>query len=96
MPDTDRDVLGGDAGPGVLNDDHGPTDSPAVARDVDGTVVVVDINAHELAELARAPELAEVRDEARGVARQADDRPVHVHDERVRAVDLRARRERDV
>lgn len=74
--------------PAAFDDDHGPADSSAIARDEHGPVVMVDVHADEFAEPSCPSQSSEVADEARRIPRQADDSAVDIDDEGVRAIDL--------
>ena len=58
--------------------------------------MMVDVHAHELAETPRPPQLAEVCYEPRRVACETNNGSIHVHNERVRAVDFRSRGRADI
>ena len=77
-----------DARPSLLNDDHGATDAATIRRNLHGPVVVVDVDAHELAYPTSAPHFPEICDEAGRILRQANDIAVHTDNEGVRSVDL--------
>jgi hypothetical protein len=72
----------------VLNNDHRPANAPTIARDVYCAVVMVDVHAHEFANVARTSQFAEVRDKPCWVASQADDRAVDHNNVTILAVDF--------
>ena len=65
----------------IFHNDHGTADTSPVAGNVNGTVVVVDIYANELAKPSSSSKPPEVVDEATWVASETDDRPVDINDE---------------
>ena len=75
----------------VLNDDHRATDSPSIACDVHCSMMVVDVNAHELAEPASSTETSEGVNEAVRKACEANDCSVDVDNEGVWAINLGSR-----
>lgn len=89
-------MLSSDPRPPFIHNDHRPTNSPPVTGDMDSLMVVIRIHRHKLANPARPPHPPELRHEARRMARKTHDRPIHIHHERIRAVDLRPRRLADV
>lgn len=67
----------------VLDDDHWSTDSTTVGSNIDGAVMVVNVDAHELAESTSPAETPEIVDEAIRKAGEADDCSVDIHYEGV-------------
>ena len=53
-----------DARPSLLNDDHGATDAATIRRNLYSPVVVVDVDAHELAYSTSATHFPKIADEA--------------------------------
>lgn len=86
----------GDPRSTVLNNEHRSTDSSAIACDENGTVMIVDIYADELAKSSRATEPSEVCDKSLRPACQTDDASVDVHNIGVGAVYFCACCESDV
>lgn len=89
-------MIRGHAWRAVLHNDHRPTDAAAVTSDVDRAVMMVHVDADELAKAARAPKFAEVVHESGGVTREPDDRAVHMDNECARAVHFGSSGESDV
>ena len=70
-----------DARPSLLDDDHGATDAATIRRNLYSPVVVVDVDAHELAESACPTEEPKRVDETIREAREADDGSVDMYNE---------------
>jgi len=58
-----------DSGPSVFDNNSWSTDTPAIARNVNGTMVMIDIDADELAKSSSSSELAKVCDKLSGISR---------------------------
>jgi len=71
--------------------DHRPANTPSVTRNVHSSVMVVDIDANEFAELVASAELSKLGYEARWMSCKADDGSVDVDDESVWSINLRPR-----
>jgi len=63
---------------------------------MDSTMVVIDINAHELAEFPCASQLSEIRNESQRESRQTDNCTVDIDDERSGTIDLCTSGETDI
>lgn len=77
------------------NDDRS-ADAPSVRRDVDSLVVVIDEDAHELADASCTAKASEVGHEARRELGEPNDGTINVHHKGMRAVDFRSRGLADV
>ena len=73
----------------VLHDDHGTTNTATIARNVHRLVMVIDIDAHKLAETSSPAELAELSYETRWIASEPNDITIHVNHKSVWGIDLR-------
>ena len=93
---TDQDMLRGHTRQAFVHDDHRATNTAAIARDKDRTVMIVDVHAHKFTNTACTSKLAEVVNESSRVPRETDDRAVHVDDVGVRAIDFSSRSGADV
>lgn len=74
----------------IIDDDHRPANSTAIASDVHCVVVMIDINAHKLTDPSRASETAEVVDKSGRETSESNDCPIYVDDEGVGAIYLRS------
>jgi hypothetical protein len=73
----------------AFHNDHGSTNATAVTGDMHGSVMIIDIDAHEFAETARPSKLSKIRNKARRISGEANNATVHIHHERISAVSLR-------
>ena len=80
----------------VLDNDHRPTDPPAIARNVNCLLVMVDVHPNEFIDLPSSPKFSEIIDETSSIAGDTDDRTVDVNNEGSRGIDLRSCCERNV
>ena len=72
----------------ILDDDHGSTNAPSVNRNIDGSVVVIDVDADEFAETSSSSKATEIVHEAIGKSSQTDNCTIHIYDESIRSVNL--------
>jgi hypothetical protein len=75
----------------TFHNDHGSTNATAVTSDMHGSVMIIDIDAHKFAEMACPSKLSKVRNKARRISGETDNATVHIHHERVSAINLRTR-----
>ena len=82
------DVYRSDFWPLIFDNDHWPTNASSVTGNVDGLMVMIDVDADEFAETTSSTKAAEVMNEAVREAGQADDCSIDIHYEAVRTVYL--------
>ena len=82
-------MLRGDSRLSIFDDDKRSANSTAVTRNVNRSMMMIHIDAHEFAYPSCPSEFTKVCDELNSISRKANDNPVHINDEGVRAVDLR-------
>ena len=63
-----------------LHNDHRAANPPAITGNEHGTMVVIDVHAHELANSSRSPQFAERGNEVGGIAGEPYDGAIYVYD----------------
>jgi hypothetical protein len=77
-----------DSGPSIFDNDSWSTDTPAIACNMNGTMVMIDVDANEFAKASSSSELAKVCDKLSGIPREANDGAIDIHHKCMRAVYL--------
>ena len=80
----------------VLDDDHWPTDPPAITGNMNRLLMMVDVDPYEFIDLPCSPQFSKFMDETGGVAGDANDGAVDVNYECPRGINLRSCCKRDV
>jgi hypothetical protein len=89
-------VFSGYARLGIFDDDHGSTDPTTIARDVDGTLAVIDVYRDEFRCPPTPSKLSEAPNEAYRRVRNSDQASVDVDNVHTGAVKFISRNKRDV
>lgn len=85
-----------DSGSSILYYNRGTANSATVARDVNGTMVVIDVDAHKLTETPSPPKFSELFHEAQRIPGKSNDSAVYVNHESMRPVYFRSSGETDI
>jgi hypothetical protein len=80
----------------VLDDDHRPTDPPAITRNMNRLLVMVDVDPDEFIDLSCPPQLSEFIDETGRIASDADYGAVDMNYEGPWGINFRSCCKRDV
>jgi hypothetical protein len=77
-----------DSGPSIFDNDSRSTDTPAVARNMNSTMVMIDVDTDEFAKASSSSELAKVCDKSSRIPCEANDGAIDIHHKCMRAVYL--------
>lgn len=80
----------------VFDNNHRPTYTASIARNVHSTVVMIDIDADKLAYPSSSTKSSKLRDESGRIPCQTDNCTIDVHNKCMRAVYLRSGRQTDI
>lgn len=91
-----RDMFRCNPRPTIFNDDHRSADTASIAGNMNGSVVMIDIDAHELADASRSSNFAKLCDKAGWISSEPNYSTVNVHHEGMGSVYFRTRGKTDV
>lgn len=80
----------------IFNNDHRPTNSATITRNVDSVVMMINVDADEFTESPGATQFPKVLNKTSRILCQTNDATVDVHDKTIGAVNLGPSRETDV
>jgi hypothetical protein len=85
-----------DSGSSILYYDHRTANSATVTRDVNGTMMIVDVYAHKLTETPSPPKFSELFHKVQRIPGKPNDSTVHVNHESMGSVYFRSSGETNV
>ena len=77
-----------DSGPSIFDNDSWSTYTPTIARNMNGTMMMIDVNADEFAKASSSSELAKLCDKLGGIPRKANDGAIDINHKCMTAVYL--------
>jgi hypothetical protein len=77
-----------DSGPSIFDNNSWSTNTPAIARYMNGTMVMIDVDADEFAKASSSSELAKLCNKLSRIPREANDGAIDIHHKCMRTVYL--------
>ena len=77
-----------DSGLSIFDNDGWSTNTSAIARNMNGTMVMIDVDADKFAKASSSSELAKLCDKLSGIPSEANDGAIDIHHKCMRAVYL--------
>lgn len=85
---THQDMIRVDSWLPILDDNHGPTNSPTITSYMNSSMMMVKVDTDELVHLPSSPKLAELCNESEGEPAHPNDRTVDVDNISMVAINL--------
>ena len=80
----------------ILNDDRRPANTATIAGNMNGVMMMIDVDAHKLAKAPGSAKISKLCHKSRRIPGDANNSSVHIYHEDARTIYLRSRRQIDV